>query len=154
MSRAPFQVIVFPYRAGKAGNYEYAIFSRRTIRYGDIWQAISGGGEDDETPMQAARREAWEEGGIAGEVTFFQLDSMATIPAPQAAGMLWGPEVLVVPEYAFSAAVGGHEIVLSEEHDDFRWVDYKTARELLTFDSNRNALWELDFRLTGDSKAI
>ncbi|MGD2026186.1 MAG: NUDIX domain-containing protein [Anaerolineales bacterium] len=154
MSRAPFQVIVFPYREAAAGVFEYAIFFRRTVRYGDIWQAISGGGEDDETPMQAAVREAGEEGGIPSTTEFFQLDSMATIPAPQAAGMLWGPEVLVVPEYAFGAAAGGHKIVLSAEHESFRWVRYAAAQKLLTFDSNCNALWELDYRLTGDNQPI
>jgi dATP pyrophosphohydrolase len=154
MSRAPFQVIVFPYRLSAAGSHEYAIFFRETVRYGDFWQAISGGGEDDETPLQAAQREGFEEGGIPQDTPLLALESMATIPAPQAAGMLWGPEVLVVPEYAFGADVGAHRIVLSEEHTEFRWVDYAAAQTLLRFDSNRNALWELDYRLTGESKKI
>jgi dATP pyrophosphohydrolase len=152
--RAPFQVIVFPYRITPSGTYQYAIFFRRTLRYGDFWQAISGGGEDDETPLQAAVREAYEEGGLSEETEFIRLDSMATIPAPQAAGMLWGPDVLVVPEYAFGADAAGQEIVLSQEHDAYRWVDYKTAQQLLRFDSNKNALWELDFRFTNDRKFI
>lgn len=152
--RAPFQVIVFPYRETTAGGYEYAIFFRTSPRYGDFWQAISGGGEDDETPIQAAEREAYEEGGIPLDTPLLALDSMATIPAPQAAGMLWGPEVLVVPEYAFGANVNAHRIVLSNEHTAFRWVDYDSAQKLLTFDSNRNALWELNYRLTGDLKHI
>lgn len=152
--RAPFQVIVFPYRLSNTGEYEYAIFFRETARYGDFWQAISGGGEDDETPNQAAQREAFEEGGIPLDTPLLTLDSMATIPAPQAAGMLWGPEVLVVPEYAFGADVGSHQIVLSGEHTEFRWVGYAAAQTLLRFDSNRNALWELDHRLTGENKKI
>jgi dATP pyrophosphohydrolase len=59
-----------------------------------------------------------------------------------------------VPEYAFGADVGEQEITLSHEHEEFRWVDYSTAQKLLTFDSNRNALWELDYRLTGEEKGI
>jgi len=125
-----------------------------TERYGDFWQAISGGGEDDETPLQAAIREAQEEGGLSQETRFIQLDSMATIPAPQAAGMLWGPDVMVVPEYAFGMEIAGQEIVLSVEHEAFRWVGYETAQQLLRFDSNKNALWELDFRLTRERKFI
>ncbi|MFN2143810.1 MAG: NUDIX hydrolase [Anaerolineales bacterium] len=154
MARAPFQVLVFPYRRTAAGSYEFAIFFRRSPRYGDFWQGIAGGGEDDETPLQAAQRESWEEGGLLPETPFLPLDSNATIPAPQAAGMLWGPEVLVVPEYAFGADAQGQEIVLSPEHEDFRWVDYETAQSLLRFDSNRNALWELHYRLTGENKEI
>jgi dATP pyrophosphohydrolase len=152
--RAPFQVIVFPYRKTPDGSYQYAIFFRRTDRYGDFWQAIAGGGEDDEIPLEAARREANEEGGLGYDTPYVQLESMVMIPAPFAAGMLWGPDVLVVPEYAFGADAGEQEIILSEEHETFRWVDYNTAQELLRFDSNRNALWELDYRLTNDMKFI
>ena len=154
MARAPFQVIVFPYRFTASGEIEYAIFFRQTLRYGDFWQAISGGGEDDETPLQAARRESGEEGGLSPETEFIQLESLATIPAPQAAGMLWGPDVLVVPEYSFGAHAAGQQIVLSPEHVCFRWVDYDTAQELLRFDSNKNALWELHYRLTHENKPI
>jgi dATP pyrophosphohydrolase len=154
MARAPFQVIVFPYRVNTSGSFEYAIFFRHTLRYGDFWQAISGGGEDDETPLQAAIREAFEEAGFSQDTEFIQLESMTTIPAPQAAGMLWGPDILVVPEYAFGADTAGQEIMLSEEHTAYRWVDYETAQQLLRFDSNKNALWELDYRLTNQGKFI
>ena len=47
--RAPFQVIVFPFRKIAPDAIEYAIFYRRTPNQGDFWQAISGGGEDEET---------------------------------------------------------------------------------------------------------
>ena len=68
--------------------------------------------------------------------------------------MLWGPEVLVIPEYAFGADAQDQEIILSPEHQEFRWVDYHTAQSLLRFDSNKNALWELDYRLTREEKGI
>ena len=127
---------------------------RCSPRYGEFWQGIAGGGEDEETPLQAAVRESWEEGGLSPDTPFLQLDSMTTVPAPQAAGMLWGPDVLVVTEYAFGADAQGQEIVLSSEHVEFRWVDYLTAQSLLRFDSNKNALWELDYRLTKEEKGI
>jgi len=152
MPRAPFQVLVIPYRQDVTRRLEYAIFFRRTMQFGDLWQPIAGGGEDDETALQAAKREANEEGGLSFETPFVQLDSFATIPAPQAAGMLWGPDVLVVPEYAFGADAGEQEIVISHEHETFRWVDYDTAHELLLFDTNKNALWELNYRLTNEKK--
>ena len=151
--RAPFQVLVIPYRRTPAG-IEYAFFYLESLSLGDFWQGEAGGGEDDETPLQAARRELNEETGLPVDTPLIELDSMATIPAPQAAGMLWGPDVLVVPEYAFGADAGEQEIIISHEHKEFRWVDYPTAQELLRFDSNRNALWELDYRLTGDEKGI
>ena len=63
-------------------------------------------------------------------------------------------DVLVVPEYAFGADSTGQEITLSTEHEEYRWADYLTAQELLCFDSNKNALWELDFRLPREGKFI
>ena len=154
MARAPFQVIVFPYRRAASGVFEYAVFFRRSPNYGDFWQAIAGGGEGRETPLEAARRESNEEAGLSYDTPLILLDSTSTIPAPQAAGMLWGPKVLVVPEYAFGANIRDQQIVLSEEHVSFRWADYETALSLLRFDSNKNALWELDFRLTNERKFI
>jgi dATP pyrophosphohydrolase len=153
MSRAPFQVLVIPYRQISHRRYEYAVFFRQTLQFGDFWQPIAGGGEDNETSLEAARREANEEGGLSYETPFIQLDSIATIPAPQAAGMLWGPDLLVVPEYTFGADTGEQEIIISHEHENFCWVDYDSAHAMLLFDSNKNALWELNYRLTIDKKA-
>jgi dATP pyrophosphohydrolase len=148
MARAPFQVIVFPYRFRAGGEIEYAIFFRRTGRHGDFWQAISGGGEDGETPLQAARRELHEESGLDPKSEFTQLDITAMLPADAAVGeMLWGEDVLAIPEYAFGAHIIEGEIALSREHEEYRWLDYGSAYQLLKWDSNRNALWELNYRL-------
>ena len=147
MARTPFHVLVFPYRYTDEGQLLYAVFFRDTDRRGDFWQAISGGVEDDETPLQAARRESQEEAGLSPELDYFQLDSTATIPVQFVSGFLWGPDVLVVTEYAFGVRVDSPEIVLSHEHIEYRWVDYEGARELLRHDSNTNALWELNHRL-------
>lgn len=46
-----------------------------------FWQGIAGGGEDDETPLDAARRETFEETGIKASVDFIQLDTMESVPA-------------------------------------------------------------------------
>jgi len=41
------------------------------------------------------------------------------------------------------------EIRLSDEHTDFRWLDYGEADRLLKYEGNRTALWELNQRLLG-----
>ena len=61
MARAPFQVLVYPYRKIDDNEYEYALLKRSDAGW---WQAIAGGGEDDETPIETAKREAYEEAGI------------------------------------------------------------------------------------------
>lgn len=131
---------------------EYAVFHRADE---DFWQAIAGGGEDGETPEEAARRETAEEAGIPPTARLVRLDSMATIPVPGICGELaWGPGVLVVPEHAFGVDAAGVNIVLSREHTEYRWLEYGPAREILKWDSNRNALWELDHRLSRPAKPI
>ena len=144
-NRAPFQVLVFPYRYAADKAPEYAIFERSDTGF---WQAIAGGGKVGETVLEAAKRETFEEAGIPLESEYLSLDSMATIPVIWICGYLyWGEDVLVVPEHCFGVLVQDHEIALSKEHINFRWVSYDEARDLLKWDSNRNALWELDWRL-------
>ena len=145
MTRAPFQVLVFPYRSVSDSGYEYAVFRRADLGF---WQGIAGGGEDAETPLEAAKREAFEEGGIPRQSRFLPLDSTATIPVVDIAGyLLWGDDVSVVPEHCFGVEANGLEITLSHEHLDARWVVYAAARALLKYDSNKTALRELDLRL-------
>ena len=146
MSRAPFQVLVFPYMIDPSGEIVYCVF-RRQIEDGGYWQAIVGGGEGTEAPLDAAIREGFEEAGIPENCEYVQMDSCATIPVVDICGFRWGNGILVIPEYAFAVRVGDAQIALSREHIDFRWVDYDTAKQMLKWDSNRTALWELDFRL-------
>lgn len=72
MTRAQFQVLIIPYRIASGGQPEYAIAKRSDM---NAWQFFSGGGEENEAPIQAARREANEEGGIPVDLEFVQLDS-------------------------------------------------------------------------------
>ena len=66
----------------------------------------------------------------------------------------WGPKVLVIPEHAFGIRCDGEELVLSEEHTECRWFSFEEAMQHLRWDSNRNALWELNHRLkSGDSQS-
>jgi dATP pyrophosphohydrolase len=147
VARAPFQVLVIPYRKTDE-RILYAAFRRSD---GDYWQWIAGGGEDDETPVEAARREAFEEAGIARHLDLLRLDSNGTVPVMGICGYLrWGPDILVVPEHIFAVELSDRNITLSEEHTEFRWVDYDTAVALLKWDSNKNALWELNYRLMGN----
>ena len=143
MARAPFNVLVLPYRACD-GVHEFAVFSRADV---EMWQFIAGGGEDGEDDAQAARREAFEEGGIDSEDGWIALDSRASIPRSAYPGAPWPESVLVIPEFCFAVEIGDSEIRLSHEHERFDWLRYEAARERLTWDSNRVALWELNERL-------
>ncbi len=145
--RAPFRVLIFPYRLRPGGEIEYAVF-RRADFPGGVWQGIAGGGEGEETPLAAAKREANEEAGIPDDASFIALDSVATIPVEFVGGFLWDDDVLVEPEYCFGVQIQQNQsLMLSSEHTEFEWVDYDSALDLLKRDSNKHALWELNLRL-------
>ena len=74
--RAPFQVLVIPYR-WEGDSLRYCVFHRSDW---DQWQFVSGGGEDEETPQEAAKREAWEEACIQSS-QWTALKSLCSIPA-------------------------------------------------------------------------
>jgi len=145
MSRAPFQVLIIPFYCSESGKIEYAIFRRRDSGY---WQGIAGGGEDKETPLQAAKREAQEEGGVPKNSHFIALDAVCSISVDNFAdGTLWDEGVLVIPEYSFGVEIRSRAITLSAEHLEYRWVEYDEALRMLKWDSNKTALWELNQRL-------
>lgn len=142
--RAPYQVIVIPYvKSGKS--YRYAIFRRKDLGF---WQAISGGGENRETPTQAAKREAFEEAKIRKSSSFIKLHSMTTIPIADVGKHRWKAGVFVLPEYSFGVEVPTKELLIGKEHTRYLWLSYERARGRLKYDSNRSALWELNCRLT------
>jgi len=76
MARAKFQVLVIPYMVQK-DQIKYCTFLRSDM---NIWQFIAGGGEDDETPIEAAKREAHEEANIAYSNQYYILDTCSSIP--------------------------------------------------------------------------
>jgi dATP pyrophosphohydrolase len=147
MTRAPFQVLVYPYRKVRDDRFEYALLKRSDAGY---WQAIAGGGEDNETPLEAAKREAYEEAGIAPNADFLQLDTVEPVPVTEFRdSYLWGDDVYVIPQYCFGALVKDRQIVLSHEHSEYRWLAYEEAYNLVKHDGNKTALWELDKKLKG-----
>jgi dATP pyrophosphohydrolase len=142
--RTPFQILVLPYRKTPSGP-EYAILRRSDAEY---WQFVAGGGEDTEKPLEAAKRETEEEIGIVKDVDYMPLDSQNTVPKDNfAAASSWNTDLYVIPEYCFAVDAESKEIVLSSEHIEYQWVNYDSAQEKLHWDSNKNALWELNERL-------
>ena len=141
--RAPFQILAIPYRKG--AECRFCVFHRADL---DQYQFVAGGGEDAETPLEAAKREIKEETGVTAE-SVLPLTSMAYVPANVIAEkhrQLWPRDTFVIPEYAFGFACDG-DICLSSEHVGFAWLSYDEAMERLCWDSNRTALYELNCRL-------
>jgi dATP pyrophosphohydrolase len=147
MARAPFQILVFPYRKVSDSEFEYAILRRADAGY---WQVVAGGGENDETPLEAARRETHEETGIPEDSAFIQLDTVMPVPVTEFRdSYLWGEDVYAIPQYCFGVYAKDSQIVLSSEHTEYRWMKYEEAHCLFKYEDDKIALWELDRRLRG-----
>jgi dATP pyrophosphohydrolase len=147
MARAPFQVLVYPYRTINHEQIQYALLKRADAGW---WQGIAGGGEDKETPLEAAKREAYEEAAIPAACTFMALDSMESVPVSEFRNShVWGEDVYVIPQYSFGVAAQDVQIVISHEHTEYGWFPYEEGCKLIQYDGSRTALWELDKRLKG-----
>ncbi len=142
--RAKFQVLIIPYIV-ENGKPLFAVLHRSDR---DAWQFVSGGGEDDETPIEAARRECFEEIGTPLDAPVVQLQNVCCIPANIfSARKQWGEDTILVPEYSFALRMDSRELKLSDEHTEYEWLDYDAAWGRLKYDSNRTAMWELSERL-------
>ena len=143
--RAPFQILAISFRKIASKKPQFCVFHRADL---DQWQFIAGGGEDDETPTEAAIREISEETGIKIN-SIIKLTSMAYIPAnaiSERHRKYWAKNTYVIPEYHFAFECVS-DIKLSNEHIGYEWLSYKDAMTRLTWDSNKTALYELHCRL-------
>jgi len=144
--RAPYQVLIFPF-IEEGGKYYYAIFKRKDL---NIWQGIAGGGEGNENPIEAMKREMYEEASIDGDSRYIRLSSITTIPAINIGGLRWG-EIIMIPEFAFGVEMQSRKLQIGSEHTKCLWVNCENAINKLKYDSNKSAIWELDYRLKNKS---
>ena len=145
MARAPFQVLVLLFRLVGAGEAEFAVLRRTDDGH---WQGIAGGGEDDETITEAARREALEEAAVPPTARFYRLKTQDFVPVSCFPGATeWPQDTYVVPQHFFACDATGLEPMVSDEHSDLVWLPYGEAHDRLRYDSNKTALWELSERL-------
>lgn len=148
--RAPVQTLVIPYYVTDTIS-QYCIFKRSDEYY---WQFIAGGVEDLETPCEAAKREAFEEANLQKNLEYYQLTSTFYVPADCISvkhRQYWPKNTFVLPEYCFAVKLMDTDITLSSEHEEFRWVSYEKAIELLNWDTNKTALFELNSRIKNNS---
>lgn len=138
MGRAPFQILTIPFFRGNE-EILFCLFKRADM---EIWQWIAGGGEGEESPIEAARRECFEEANIDKEGKYIELKTITSIPS-YCFKEFKDSNIFILPEYAFGVEVVSSEIIISEEHSAYQWVNYEEAIELLKYDGNKTALWEL-----------
>lgn len=147
--RQPHQILAFPYKKNKNNEYVYAIFCRSGSK--ERWQGIAGGVEENETYLEACKREANEEANISYESKVIELESISTMPVVNVTKeFIWGDSVYLIYEHCYGIDATNDDIKLSHEHSKFEWLSYEEAVKKLKWDSNRNALWELNWKLTNN----
>ena len=140
--RLPLQVGVFLFR--RNGERTEFLLLKRTPAKGDFWQSISGGVEDDETIHECMRREIEEEAGVTSfsnvvdNLLFYQYEdptyrSGATVTITQ---LFFGAEV---PMDTVVDITKNH----CKEHTESSWCLFDEAIALLKWDSNKEALRNL-----------
>jgi dATP pyrophosphohydrolase len=131
---------VYPYRARPDGAVEVALFRRAS---GGYWQGIAGGGDEGETPDEAARREAREEAGIETPEGWVSLSPVLTVPVSairREARKHWPGWLSTIPCYPFAVRSDADAFRLSTEHTEFRWAPIDEAPALVRWDNDRIAL--------------
>lgn len=147
--RSPYQILVFPF-VKEEDKFYYAIFKREDL---NVWQGLSGGGEEGETPAETAKRESYEEALIDRNSRYIRLASIFTTPVEKICKFTWGKEIIMIPEIPFGVEVSSKELKLSHEHTEYAWLSVEEALEKLEWDSNKASLWELNYRLMEDGLA-
>ena len=110
----------------------YLILKRsENIIYPNIWQCVTGKINSKETPIQASIREVKEETGLE-PINLWTIDSINQYYDHTNNSMNLIP--------IFGMLVDKMEIVLSDEHQEYQWLDFKKAKNQLLWNNQKNGL--------------
>lgn len=135
------QVIIFSTHSQPAR----FLLLRRVDEQGGFWQSVTGSLELEETHLQAAVREVFEETGIRcleAELIDLNLKNVFEI------ARLWRPKyapgITHNEEVCFALETRVCDVSIDRrEHQEFAWVDFEQAAAMLYWQSSKRALSRL-----------
>ncbi len=121
----------YVYRSTSAGLLFLILKRAKTKIYEHIWQGVAGKIEDGETSWEAATRELKEETGLA-PLKMFVADHVSKFYETN------GDRINLVP--VFGIEVDSKDVTLSDEHIDYKWLDFEEAFDTLIWNGQKQGL--------------
>jgi dihydroneopterin triphosphate diphosphatase len=136
--RLPIQVLIYVYRNSGSGR-QYLICHRQPDS-GGFWQAVSGGVESGEIPIEAARRELGEETGL--NTVVHDLNYAFSFPLEASWRQKYDWDVSTMIAHAFVSEAPRDAAITSSttEHSEFLWCSFEKALEMLYWPEDKEAL--------------
>ena len=132
MPKTKIRVVdAYVFRQTKNG-FRFLLLKRaRTKMYEHLWQGVAGKIEEGETASEAAIRELKEETGF-DPVRMFVADHVSKFYE------VHGDRINLVP--VFGIEVDREDVTISEEHCEFKWVNFETARDTLIWKGQKEGI--------------
>ena len=130
----------------KSDGIKFLIMKRaKTKMYEHLWQGVAGKIEVGETAPEAAIRELKEETGFE-PFRMFVADHVSKFYETH------GDRINLVP--VFGIEVDREDVKISEEHCDFKWVDFETARDTLVWKGQKEGITAVNNMLNSNDNRI
>jgi dATP pyrophosphohydrolase len=134
--KLPLQVDVIIFYKFK-DSYKYLMMQRNDDR-GGFWQPVTGGVEDGESILEAAKREVSEEAGYKNSELKRVIDLDYSFQFKLKNKDFW------ITEYVFAAEASHPDFIrLEKEHQKVVWSTFDEAMKLLEWDTNKETLKKL-----------
>ena len=117
----------------------------KTKMYEHLWQGVAGKIEVGETAPEAAIRELKEETGFE-PVRMFVADHVSKFYETHR------DRINLVP--VFGIEVDREDVKISEEHCDFKWVDFETAKDTLVWKGQKEGITAVNNMLNSNDNRI
>lgn len=148
MARAPrkktdtqIEIVVFKKMPGDKKLDLRFLLLRRIPSRGGFWQPITGGLEEGEQHLETLRREVLEEIGVNEIINVYD----------PGYGFDYENNGKILHEYVYGAEIPHTaKIVLSPEHDEYRWMTQKDALQMLQFETNKIGLTKVTEQIKQD----
>ena len=137
--RQPIQVLIYPVRL--IGDYRQYLLLKRVTDRGSFWQGVTGGVENGESLLEAARRELIEETGLRFSL-MKDISYSYSFPLENRWRHNYAVDVKEIVEHVFVAYLEDEQepVIDPDEHDAWKWCFFDEAIKFLTWPENIEAL--------------